>query len=354
MPMEIGDAADITTGALIARAVEPQSGESTGTREGRCLNCQAAIAGAYCSSCGQKVAVHRTLRGFGHDILHGVFHFDGKIWRTIPLLFLNPGQLTLRYIHGERAKFVSPIALFLFCVFLILAAFNSFTPVGFNLKEAAKGPQTPAEITQAKNEIRKEIDILRKRRQSGADAGERGDWIDDEIERQLENLTDLDHPNSAERTGIGTNINAHSKLGVINEAIKEASKNPELLLYKVRSNTYKFAWALIPISTPFIWLLFFWRREYKMFDHAVFVTYSLSFMMLLISASVVLELIPALETPVLLMMVLIPPFHIYRQIKQAYSLTRKGALWRTAATLLFALFAVSLFMGLIVTLGLVG
>lgn len=33
-----------------------------------------------------------------HNILHGVFHFEGKIWRTIPELCFRPGRLIRRYI----------------------------------------------------------------------------------------------------------------------------------------------------------------------------------------------------------------------------------------------------------------
>lgn len=49
-----------------------------------------------------------------HDLLHGLLHFEGKIWRTLPLLAWWPGELTRRYIEGARARFVSPMALFLF------------------------------------------------------------------------------------------------------------------------------------------------------------------------------------------------------------------------------------------------
>ncbi len=52
------------------------------------------------------------MSAYGHDILHGVFHFEGTIWRTLPMLAFRPGELT-------RARFVSPIALFLFSVFLM-------------------------------------------------------------------------------------------------------------------------------------------------------------------------------------------------------------------------------------------
>jgi hypothetical protein len=127
---------DVVTGGLLARAVEPKPGEGYGAQSGICLNCGAAVSGAYCAACGQKLHLHRTLGAFWHDLAHSVFHFDGKIWRTLPLLVWNPGHLTRRYIHGERAKFVSPFALFLFSVFLMFAIFSWVTPKGTSTAKA--------------------------------------------------------------------------------------------------------------------------------------------------------------------------------------------------------------------------
>src|SRR5687768_5527447 len=66
-------------------------------------------------------------------------------------------------------------------------------------------------------------------------------------------------------------------------AYRKAKENPSLLFYKLQNNAYKFSWALIPISVPFVWVLFLHRRRYRAFkayDHTVFVTYSLAFMTL--------------------------------------------------------------------------
>ena len=53
---------------------------------------------------------------------HGVLHFEGKIWRTLPLLAWRPGRADAA-LHRRRSgrSFISPIALFLFCVFLMFA-----------------------------------------------------------------------------------------------------------------------------------------------------------------------------------------------------------------------------------------
>src|SRR3954469_12312683 len=114
---------EMITGGLLARSVEPAAGEASGHGEA-CLNCGAALVGGLCHQCGQPAHVHRTIGAFWHDVAHSVLHFDGKIWRTLPLLAWKPGELTRRYIAGERARFVSPMALFLFSVFLMFAVFS--------------------------------------------------------------------------------------------------------------------------------------------------------------------------------------------------------------------------------------
>ncbi|MEA3015801.1 MAG: hypothetical protein QOI38_523, partial [Sphingomonadales bacterium] len=100
-------AGDAVTGGVIARVVEPRAGEAPGAHDGRpgnCLNCGAPLAGHFCHACGQPAHIHRTVAAWWHDLAHGVLHFEGKIWRTLPMLAWHPGRLTRRYIDGERAR----------------------------------------------------------------------------------------------------------------------------------------------------------------------------------------------------------------------------------------------------------
>ena len=96
---------EAVTGGMIARAIEPGAGEAVDGRDTVCRNCGAALDGPYCRQCGQKAHVHRSVGVIVHDLVHGVLHLDGKLWRTLPLLTWRPGELTRRYVHGERAKF---------------------------------------------------------------------------------------------------------------------------------------------------------------------------------------------------------------------------------------------------------
>ncbi len=408
MSDEIDVLGDGVGAAMTSRAVEPDAGESRSGEEQICSNCTAALSGNHCHKCGQKAKVHRTLSAFWHDFLHSVLHFDGKIWRTLPLLAWKPGELTRRYIHGERAKFVSPLALFLFCVFLTFAAFNISDGVSVGGKNTAGDANF---LETAKAEVQKDykddIAELMKERAEAVAEGSSTKRIDVQLERKTEQLNkfvvqtqastsvldelqairrqtadriaqlqkDADQkavaaPISAEKLkleGINSIISKAQRDGVfpadrglqidipglpgLEAAAREAANNPQLLIYKLQSNAYKFSWALIPISLPMLWLLFFRRRTYFAFDHAVFITYSLCFMMLLLCLWSVLQPVPLASDVTMFLLILGPPVHMFRQLRGAYQLSFGQALWRTLVLLVFALLALLLFMLLIFYLG---
>jgi hypothetical protein len=137
--------------------------------------------------------------------------------------------------------------------------------------------------------------------------------------------------------------------GWIGESVSKAAKNPELVAYKLKTNAYKFSWLIIPLSVPFVWLLFPFSRRWRLYDHTVFVTYSLCFMSLLVVAGLIFG--AAGMTGMAGLLWLIPPFHMYRQLKGAYGLGRASALWRTSLLTLFAMIVVGLFSAALVGMG---
>lgn len=340
----IGDA---VTGSMIGRAVEPVAGEADGhSTEANCLNCGAPLAGAYCAECGQRAHLHRTLSAFFHDLVHGVLHFDGKIWRTLPLLAWRPGELTRRYIDGQRARFVSPIALFLFCVFMLFAVggLTGNTMLG---GEAAGQMQSDLRKEAAQNSAK--VAALEAERAAAIKAGRPTKRIDDK-------LADLRGDRAALSVLNGDKVTAPVVIDQDDDLppwlqvpIEKARKNPELLLYKLKTNAYKFSWALIPISVPFVWLLFPFSRRFRLYDHVVFVTYSLCFMSLLAITAMLFGWVGLSVIAGLL--VLVPPFHMYRQLKGAYGLSRFGALWRASLLTVFAFIAAGLFVSLVAGVG---
>lgn len=351
MPGDIDALGDVATGALLARAVEPRTGEGApAAQEMACRNCAAPLSGPYCSACGQKAVVHRTIAEFGHDIAHGVFHFDGKIWRTLPLLAWRPGELTRRYIHGERAKFVSPFALFLFSVFLMVAVFSWAGPSG----PVSATPQSKAEQQEARTHIQAELARLRAARGVAVAQGKSVVDLDRDIAALLVTARLLGNGAVGPMPGDGPikGLKIQSGVPAIDALVRHGLENPQLTLYKIQSNAYKFSWALIPISMPFVWLLFFWRRDLHVFDHAVFVTYSIAFMTLLATVCVLAIQVPALSGFGGALLVFYPLFHMYRQLRGAYQIGRFGALVRTSLLAAFSATALLLFGALVLALGL--
>jgi hypothetical protein len=352
-------AGDALTGAIIARAVEPGHGETTSAGRESCLNCGAALTGPYCKQCGQKAQVHRTLAAYGHDLLHGVFHFEGKIWKTLPMLAFKPGELTRRYIHGERAKFVSPLALFLFAVFLMFAVVGGLAgemhaPDASGMKTELKGkPLSELETTLKEKTARK--DALGVAIDKARDAEQPTGELRGQLNKIKEEIGDLKTARNL-LTGASDFTVTGLKTGwpALDAGLDKANKNPNLFLYKIQSSAYKYSWALIPLSVPFVWLMFFWRRQFKVYDHAVFVTYSLTFMLFLAVvltvagfAGVPLPWVPIAGT-------FIPPLHMYQQLRGAYGVSVIGGLVRTAALATFGSVVLMVFLVLLMLLGALG
>lgn len=388
MTGEAEAAGDVLTGGIVASTIESAT-NAPGTRPPEtaraCLNCGAALTGAYCAACGQPARIHRSLVSLGHDILHGVFHFEGKIWRTLPELFFHPGQLTRRYIDGERARFVSPMALFLFTVFLMFAVF-AFTG-GMLLKDSGVDDEADSVKTNFKSgnasaleSTKRRIEKLRKELADPDTEPDRRAIIEKDIadlesskivmealasgdvERLAkvgEEIKQQQAASNAHREEAGSQQDpaasgkSENKVDFggqwpglekrLNAGLKSINENPALLLYKLKTNGYKFSWALIPLSVPFLWLMFFWRRDVHLYDHAIFATYSITFVMLLV---ILLSIAAAVGVPGAIwgpVLAFAPPIHMYKQLRGTYGLSRFGATVRLFMLLISISIVVALF-----------
>jgi len=83
--------------------------------DGLCLNCHQKLATPFCGHCGQKASTHRySLKHFmEHDVVHGVWHVDKGILKTLKDLFTRPGHSVREFLLGKRANFFNFITLLL-------------------------------------------------------------------------------------------------------------------------------------------------------------------------------------------------------------------------------------------------
>jgi hypothetical protein len=329
------------------------------------------------------------------EIVHGVVHFDTKAWRTLPMVLFRPGTLTRNYVYGKRARYISPIALFLFTIFFMFFVF------AFALPDHAPQPMTRAEVEQeltrarqALTEIEAEVAAARAASAALGDGQTLGDQAAalaraevGRLERALEHMNGQSGGAAPARPGSGLPINASIQVDgepvivyrdtntiadvmrqaaqsedfvfiagmpELNERVRKKFENPELAFYKIQQAAYKFSFLLAPLSLPFIALLFLWKRGVTLYDHMAYALYALSFASLLFVSIMLMSDVSWLRwAPAMLVFVGLP-VHTFFHLKGAYALGWFSALWRTLFMLGFALVIITIFIMLITLLGLAG
>lgn len=442
---EIEAAGAAATAGLVAGAIERKGGAGESVVGSACLNCGATLAGAYCQACGQPAKISRTLGDVLGDFLHAFLHFDTKAWRTLPQLVVRPGTMTHAYIHGQRAKYVSPLAMFLFSIFLMFLVIQSVAGPGFLDDDAARGPvvqrvldvpaaeekvraaqaahdlaladlekaRAAAEVVRASDEpgaggeatgilagpeaeARVKADALRRAKarlelaQRAEVEREKAAAVKDAAPASAPVVVAVDAKADAEKSEVNPAVDINLSKGTVSvkgegedgeesrtswrdelreevesgefnvktgwaaldRGILAAARNPDLAIYKLQETASKFSFLLVPISLPFIALLFIWKRGVTLFDHVVFSLYSLSFMSLLFIVLGLASQAGPWTTPIIASAgTFLPPVHMFFHLGGTYGLGWWSALWRTVFLLFFIIFVTVIFAVSIALLG---
>lgn len=91
----------------------------------RCLNCGEPLAGGFCSACGQRdIPPYPSVRELAGEALSEFSGWDGRLTSTVRALILHPGMLTHEFLEGRRARYISPLRLYLTIslIYFLLAA----------------------------------------------------------------------------------------------------------------------------------------------------------------------------------------------------------------------------------------
>lgn len=378
MSGEIEAFGELATGGLIARAfgVRSRSSRSEAAHADElhdCQNCGAVLRGPFCHACGQSGHVHRTLSHVVEEFAHGVFHVESKGWRTLPMLVVNPGRLTREYIHGKRARYIAPLALFLFMIFLTFFTFgitgasvasvdgigtedaraeaiNDVRDAQRELADAAKDEDTTAAERAALSAALStaQAKLAQVQAKTAKTDGVLRDGKGRVIPIQRANWAD-----SIRDANARGEIHVNTGSAAFDARVHHALQDPEFAAYKVQEKAAKLTFLLVPMSLPILWLLFVGRRGINLYDHTVFALYSLSFMSLLAVVLMLSSAAPAWAKPFGGLVILIPPAHMFAQLKGAYRLTTGGALWRTAVLSVASLSILGLFFALMLLIGLI-
>ncbi len=291
-----------------------------------CEDCGAAVTASFCPVCGQPREHRATLFGMIEQLLHGITHVDSKLWRTLPLLALHPGRLTRAFLDGKRTRYLSPGTLFLASAFFMFLAFNV---VGVKPMVAACHAPS-AEIALDRFETRVQSGLQDTARRSGPVARLFTTGIAMGV------------------THVGDRLPHSMRL-----TLGKAANNPDYVMLQLKQKAYKFGFLLVPLSLPALWLLFGRLPGVQPYDLAVFSLHSIAFMSVLLTVTILVgasDRVPWQAAA--LMLLVIPPLHMYRHVREGFALGSFSALWRTALLVGAAILTLAGFLLLVLALGL--
>lgn len=126
-----------------------------------CRNCEhplAESAANFCPQCGQDTLNHPpTFWEFVHEFITHYVALEGKLWKTLALLFFKPAELTREYRAGRKLRYISPLRLYItasFLFFLVVKIAGWGSLVNVNIQnDPAKKEEVAAALDVAKKEI---------------------------------------------------------------------------------------------------------------------------------------------------------------------------------------------------------
>ncbi|MEO0983709.1 MAG: DUF3667 domain-containing protein [Pseudomonadota bacterium] len=269
-----------------------------------CLNCGTPLDGPYCVVCGQAAKEpRRVVIGLVQDVIFDTLAIDGKLMRTIALLFLWPGRLARRYIDGQRVRHTTPFRMYLFTS---LVFFITLFWVLYQNEVLPNGPAGADPPTSA-------LVIEETPSPDAANAPDIDDGDGDFEESDFEDAPDWIRPH----------------LQRLAEAENRVSEDPRYFISQLQANIPR-AMLLAPaVYTLILALLYIYRRKFLVYDHLIVSLYMHAALYFYLIMALLLGLIPAAGgwlAAIPLLWGALQPFAVLRQAYRSnwFSVVVKG------------------------------
>ena len=222
-----------------------------------CPNCDRILHGQYCSFCGQnQKGVDRHFLTLLNEAFEGLFSLQSKSWRTTFYLFFKPGFLTLEHFKNRRARYITPLRLYLItsiCFFLVLSMitfFSADSPVTFSQKADAELVQDPSLESSTKT----------------PDAQSSSDNLPDNSSTSLQHVDEKSKPNielNVPFLGPDAEKKARNALQQkLDNAVNIVSERPKLLVSKIIDSSPPVVILLLPIFALVLKLFYLGSNRY--------------------------------------------------------------------------------------------
>ncbi len=320
-----------------------------------CPNCGTILQGPYCHVCGQNSDTHkRSIRHLIWEAIEGLFELDGRFLRTLPALFLRPGQLARDYIEGRLARHVPPFRTFLVALVLFIFAAEHAT----HKETMAEQHRAAAQAALLATPQGRATEVAKIRAEAAKDlAGELQEAAHDRADGLKDHDEAADHVQAiyqrdttraqarygkslerAQRVAQGLPANppsldsstgkspSYSKAWWRSRA-RKAVDNPDYYWTVVFTWAHRLAVILLPIVGLSLALVYRRRRDIFLYDHLLVAMNLLSFAFLTNALGLVT---PARVMPYLFGFLAIwAPINMFQTLRGAYGSSILGALLKT-------------------------
>jgi hypothetical protein len=320
-----------------------------------CLNCGAEVTGKYCSQCSQGADVHvLSMREVAGDLTHSLLHLDGRVWQTLKLLVLKPGELTREFIAGRHQSYLPPFRLYLAISVLFFALSAVLpdrgpvrineeggavvAPVTMELPEGTIGTTADKTATAISERVRKKLP---------------GAGVDPESEENLPKSEDKECYFNLTLPLIGS-LNEP-----LNRACRSAVADGGVRLFEHFAATApRLMFLFLPLMAA-VTLLFYWRRPRRLYaEHLVLFLHSHAFIYLLLAATALTIALSTIELPlfgyfgfITFLLYACLPYYVFRSMRVVYGEGRLRTLLKFTAlgTIYFILLSVTMLTGFVYT-----
>lgn len=303
-----------------------------------CANCHTALAGEYCSACGQRHEPHvHTVGHFVSEAFESISHADSRLWRTLAYLLGKPGFLTREFFDGRRVRYLPPFRLYLVVsvVFFLVAGTPDFQ-VNINdamtpeqnkaLQEVAAQLETDQnpELADAKQRIAEMLRAESARQQ--AKAAE---------QKTRQSAIQLDSPDGRPVNGVPVEIvkgfcdefrnqatsDNEARNNLRDRCLKIADDGGKELGARVVHNLPRAMFVFLPVLALFMMLLY-WKPKRYYVEHLLFLLHNHVAVFLTLTIVVLIQRIPHVADSVGVWLnwaaFLYMVWYIYRAMRSVY------------------------------------
>jgi hypothetical protein len=304
----------------VRRVLKPRHDLLTADLESRaCLECGAPVTGKHCEQCGQSSDVHvLSMREVAGDVTHSLLHLDSRVWRTLKLLIVKPGELTREFIAGRHQRYLPPFRLYL-AISILFFALSALLP-GFSLVQMNRsGEEAIAPV------------VIEGRDQTAARAQSALDELPAEVRKELA-AAGVD-AKAIEQAAAGTepcSVDLPPIFGVDwNDPLRRAclkirADDGAALAERFAATAPKLMFLFLPLMAG-IALLFYWRPRRLYAEHLVLFLHNHAFTFLLVLVTQIVSAITQLQLPFIgvlgfvnFLLFIYLLYYIYRSMRVVY------------------------------------